>query len=89
MYIYNILITLTGVVYFKVFESSVALQVYTPACEVLREFNISSREYVGSDPVTLPTVTSELVEITVPSGIFQVIEGVPVSTYTVTLQVTE
>ncbi len=85
----NILVTLTGVVAIDVTEPRVALQVYTPACEVLREVNISTREYMGPDPVTPPTVKSEPVEITVPPGSFQVMEGVPVSPKVVTVQVTE
>ncbi len=66
----NILVTLTGVVDIDVSESRVALQVYTPACEVLREVNFSSLEYVGPDPVTPPIVKVESVEIIVPPGSF-------------------
>ncbi len=85
----NILVTLTGVVDIDVSEPRVALQVYSPACEDLREVNISSLVYVGPDPVTPPTVKSGPLEITVPPGSFQVMVGVPVSPAIVTVQVTE
>ncbi len=84
----DILVTLTTVDDISVTELTSAVQVYSPACEVLRELNISTLEYVGQDPVTAPTVKSVSLEITVPLGALQVMEGV-MNPITVTVQVIE
>ncbi len=68
-------------------ESTSAVQVYSPACEVLRELNVSTLEYVGPDPVTAPTVKSASLEITVPLRVLQVTEETFTSQLTVTTQV--
>ena len=84
-----ILVTLTVAVDVSVIELISAVQVYSPACEVLRELNISSLEYVGPDPVTAPTVKSPSLEMLVPLGPLQVMEGVSVSPVRVTVHVSE
>ncbi len=84
----DILVTLTAVKDTSVTELISAVQVYSPACEVLRELNISTLEYVGPDPATAPTVKSVSVEITMSPGDFQVMEGV-INPITVTVQVIE
>ncbi len=84
----NILVTLTEVVDRSVTELTSAVQVYSPACEVLRELNISTLEYVGPDPVTAPTVKSVSVESTMSPGDLQVMEGV-INPISVTVQVIE
>ncbi len=84
----DILVTLTTVDDISVTELTSAVQVYSPACEVLRESNISTLEYVGPDPVTAPTVKSVSVEITTSPGELQVMEGV-INLISVTVQVIE
>ncbi len=84
----DILVTLMTVDDITVTEMTSAVQVYSPACEVLRELNISTLEYVGPDPVTAPTVKSVSVETTVPLGDLQVMEGV-INPISVTVQVIE
>ncbi len=84
----NILVTLTVVDDISVTELTSAVQVYSPACEVLRELIVSTPEYVGPDPVTAPTVKSVSVEITMSLGDLQVMEGV-INPISVTVQVTE
>ncbi len=84
----DILVTLTVVDELAVTELTSAVQVYSPACEVLRELNISTREYVGPDPVISPTVKSVSVEITMSTGALQVMEGA-FNTIPVTVQVIE
>ncbi len=84
----DILVTLTTVEDATVTELTSAVQVYSPACEVLRELNISTLEYVGPDPVTAPTVKSVPVEITMSPGDLQVMEGV-INPISVTVQVIE
>ncbi len=80
--------TVTVVDDISVIELTSAVQVYSPACEVLRELNVSTLEYVGLDPVTVPTVKSVSVEITMSPGALQVMEGV-VNLISVTVQVIE
>ncbi len=84
----DILVTLTAVEDTSITELTSAVQVYSPACEVLREWNISTLEYVGPDPVTAPTVKSVSAEITVSPGDLQVMEGV-INPISVTVQVIE
>ncbi len=84
----DILVTLTVVDDISFTELTSAVQVYFPACEVLRELNVSTLEYVGPDPVTAPTVKSVSVEITMSPGALQVMEGV-INPISVTVQVIE
>ncbi len=84
----DIHVTLTTVDDSTVTELTSAVQVYSPACEVLRELNISTLEYVGPDPVTAPAVNSVLVKITMSPGDLQVMEGV-INPISVTVQVIE